>query len=171
MIKDMNGWKVWVGAAALFLALMPFHCAKALTADELARHLGVQVWETTVDLPRGTFSVALFSISEGKVGQAIGAGFGGDANDPNECHLVIMANPDRGKPHVTIMLGGASASNYASHFSENFLPLAGTLELPKKIKPGDYLLGGTWKMKNGVMVATDNAADVESGLLLRVMAN
>jgi hypothetical protein len=151
------------------MALTPFHGAKALTADELARHLGVQYWDTIVDLPPGSFSVCLIKISDGKLEQG-GSGFGDNSNDTSGSHLVIMMSPNQGKPQTTIMIG-TSSSISALPLSEDFLPLAGTLDLPKKIKAGDYILGGTWKSKNGVIVATDNIADMKSGILLRVLAN
>jgi len=173
MMNSANGRKLWCGAVALFLALAltltPFHTAKALTADELARHLGVQYWDTTVGLPPGSFVINILKISGGKVEQE-GPGFGGDSNDPSGSHLVIMMSSNQGKPKATIMIGTASSIS-ALPLSENFLPLAGTLELPKKIKAGDYILGGMWKKKDGIITATDNIADIESGLLLRITAN
>jgi hypothetical protein len=150
------------------LALTPFHGAKALTADELARHLGVQSWETTVDLSPGSFTVYLIKISDGKL-EKEGAGFAGDP-DGSSTHLVIMIGTNRGKSMSTILIGNAWSTDVLPLFSDDFQLLSGTFDLPKKIKAGDYILGGMWKKKDGVTIATHNVADVESGLLLRVLA-
>jgi hypothetical protein len=140
--------------------------ARALTAEDLATHLGVRYWETQVALPPGSFSASLIEINNGHLSHQ-SAGFAGDPRDINGNFLTIMISHPPGTLKKSIVLGAASNRRVESLFLKD-VSLPQTLTLPQQIGPGDYLLGGAWKKHNGVSIPTGRIADLRYGFLLRI---
>jgi hypothetical protein len=158
----------WLASLLLVpvLLLQTQTAARALTAEDLATHLGVKYWETQVDLPPGTFRASLVEITNGHLSHQ-SASFAGDSRDINGSFLTIMISHPPGTLKKSIVLGAASNRRVESLFFKD-VSMPQTLVLPGRIGPGDYLLGGAWKKHNGVSVATGRIADLKYGFLLRI---
>ena len=137
--------------------------ADALTASDLARHLHIAHWQSEVSLPPHSFSISLSEIRNGKIGETLLGGF----SDQEGQKLIIMASDSNYGTALTIILGNTSMSTPGSAKIPK-ISLSAQLALPTSIKAGSYVLAGDFKERDGAIVATGNAEDVISGLLLKV---
>jgi hypothetical protein len=161
----------WLALAAVFFVAGAGSAAKAITADELARHLGVTYWQATVARPPGTFSVSFLEIRKGKIvpNQDGDGTYVGDKGDATGRHLVIMASHEGGRLQLTTMLGADSTTGLNSGLS-NDIPMAEIVALPHTLPPGDYILGGNWNPHKIPGPGDRSLGNVQRGLLLRITA-
>jgi hypothetical protein len=154
-------------SAAVFIARALVAADQPLTADELAFHLGVHAWETTVALPPGSFQVSVIHLVDGKPAEAFLAGFQQRNDDPSGTHLIVIAGPSPTGTKVTIQLGSAGAAmNPKEQTADVYCP---SIErIPKQIGVGKYLLGGEYRAGEKTTVITGKVEDIRNGLLLEV---
>jgi hypothetical protein len=139
-----------------------------LTADELAFHLGVHAWETTVARPPGSFQITVMHLIDGKPADSLLVGFQGK-DDAQGTRLVVIAGPSPTGTKVTIQLGSAGAAmNPKEQTADIFCQ--SVERLPKQIDVGTYLLGGEYQAGEKVTNITGKIDDVKNGLLLEVTA-
>lgn len=140
---------------------------QSLAADDLAYHLGIRAWETTVTLPPGSFQVQVLHIVEGKIGGELVTGFG-LKNDVEGQRLVVIAGPSPTGTKATLQIGSSGAAmNPKEQTSEIYFQ--SKEPLPKEIGAGKYLLGGEYRKGEKVTNITGKVGDVKNGVLLEVV--
>ena len=138
--------------------------ARAITAEELAGFLGISSWRTTVALPRGSFSVALFEINDGAVGKSILELSPEEVAKKPEAGLSVVLGPRDGKYRVQIRLPDGSSSG-----SPTDIPLFDSSlssAIPERVEVGDYVFFG--KRKKAAPGGSNDLGSYERGFLLRV---
>ena len=161
--------KLSVGIFLLAIsAVLPSTIAgESLTADDLARHLHISAWESTVDPASGTFIAAVLHVVHGKVAETLTGGLQGPKDDPHGQRLVVMASLTPLGTKVTLVIGGSSCYS-ADDPKAAKIEILGQMGLPANLKEGDHCLGGKYRMKNGAMMVEDKIESLEDGLLLRI---
>lgn len=154
---------------SLILALgVTSKCADAdtLSVEDVARHLHISGWDSLVDLPPGSFSVALMQIIDGKVRGTVLGGLKGPKEDPTGQRIVVMVSPGPTGSDATLAVGRTSTYNSQKKMAniQDFQ----VLPLPKQIREGDYVLGGAYQLKDGTTTISGKMEDIRNGLLLRV---
>ena len=140
--------------------------ADAFTASDLARHLHISHWQSEVSLPPHSFSISLWAIRNGKIGETLLGGFSTQEGQK----FIIMASDSSYGTALTIILGNATMSTPDSAKIPK-ISQSVQLGLPTSVKAGSYVLAGDFKERDGAIVATENAEDVISGLLLEITPN
>jgi len=138
--------------------------ASGVTADQLARYLGVSSMSTTVWLPPKTYVVEIYEIKDGKIDRRL------IKSDPDwittkEGPLTIMLGPDGEKQKIVFCVGESMTVTAHTDVST----MGGTVRppLPEFIKaPGDFIFLGRGDLKKNRNL--QDPKSFESGLLLRV---
>jgi hypothetical protein len=138
-----------------------------LLAEDLAKHLAVKVWKTTLHLSPARYSVKLLKIKDGKIIETpitewpeIGPDFG----LTDRVSLVLMVSEDSTlKVRWSLFIGERGERNF-----DEALKVASTLPLPEEISEGDFILGGTYFRKAS---QPPEVRDFQQGTLLRISKN
>ena len=152
----------------------------AVTADELATHLGISSWNTVVDLPLQSYTVELYEFQNGKIGKRLWGDQSWSSESPEgggRIHLSFLVSVETGKLKGTAISAlkpdGATVS--ISFFSETLTSVPSVRHgLPAKFKEGDYFMGAD-ELQGSKMIpfgdkrpAEEFVKDFKSGLVLRV---
>lgn len=139
----------------------------AITASELAQHLGVSVWRISeAKLPKH-FMVYFASVENGKLGpNSSGTGLQRDGD------LVICAHEENGKMMITAACGGSMTTPYINGLEIAPFPIQHEIGNQAALGPhllfADYKLQSDAKNPNGLKVATGKIEDATRGLVLVV---
>lgn len=145
---------------AILLLSSPW--AKAVTADELARYLGVNTWSTKVALPPGSFTAEIYTIKNGAPDKRLLEGMSAWNKKPEKGLTVLLGSVDN-KYKAVIAYGGGVTVGVVSDI-RTFDSTSGPC-LPEQISEGDYLLFGSLRDKN---LPAENIASYKEGFLLRI---
>lgn len=140
-----------------------------MTASDLASHLGVEFWETQVDLPKGSYSIELYEIKNGAFGQRLTVDEKLPKDHDNKIIVMIREKEEGRGSIVTLKVGnfsyGATSHNPAA---ENGLLFVNSI--PASIGVGEYplmgIIGDVGAEKKGA--AWKNMANYLSGFVLKV---
>jgi hypothetical protein len=149
------------------LTTITLYPALAVTADDLAKYLGVSTLSTTVTLPSESFIVEIYKISNGAIGDRIFEGIPAWSKSP-EKGLQIMYSQENGKYRIGILYGSGNTLTVTSDvpaFDSTLSP-----NLPDTIKAGDYVLFGKPKRDGSIPVA-EKISSYSDGFLLRIKEN
>jgi hypothetical protein len=140
--------------------------ALAITADDLARYLGVSSWSTAVALPPGSFVTEIYSIKEGRPDKLLLEG-NSKWNQRPEKGIVVMLGVEDGVYRVVIAYGGGVTMG-----SKTGIPKFGSSispGLPSRLQAGDYVLVGQPQSFQSKQ-SSEAVSDYSSGIFLRVKA-
>ncbi len=153
--------KALLASVATCLLLSP---AFAVTADELARYLGIRTVTARVWMPPNSYVVEIYEIKDGEIGRCLIKGERDWFTDPDG-KITIMFGHEKDKQRIVL---GAGESMTVSALT-SFAPPGACIypPLPEQLKEGDYMIMGNSTAKN--IVVTD-PKNYQNGLLLRVSA-
>jgi len=154
--------KSLVASALLILLLASPAMAqeRAVTAEELAFHLGIQSWASRIRLAGNHATLTLHRVRQGRV-----AGQVGHANlfptNREAARFSILASRSGARMQITIM-----SESGPSHRFLLSPPVASekAFALPSPVQPGDYLLAGVLADPT----AGSAIENIKEGLLLRI---
>lgn len=150
--------------AFLSLALFSLPGASGITVDELARFLNVSSWKSVIDLPPESYSVELYPIELGEVGERILVSQPETTRHP-EAGIMIAVGPQDGNYKIMITFGSAgslSAVTKVPLFEQTL-----SQSLPDRLRAGDYVLFG--QPRQGAKPAdTSTIRGFAKGFLLRI---
>jgi len=144
---------------------MTLTCSYALTADELARYLGVSSWTTVIDLPPQSFVAEIWSIKDGVPEKQLIEGMAAWNKMPEKGITIMLGSQDN-KYKIAIAYGGGVTMTTATSIP-SFNSTMGS-SLPKTLAEGDYALYGTPKEKG---LKAEDVASYKAGFLLRIKKN
>jgi len=157
----------------LFLALglgivgsLPLY---SLTSEELAQFLNIHSWESRVDLASGKFRVEIFQVTNGEISGRLVAGDSYLETNPSRRLLIMIGAGDvPGTVKGSLTLGGYGVGGQERGPLDDPKSGFGSTSLPKALKPGDYVLGGGYRIEDGHTVVSNRISDLKCGFLLRV---
>ena len=136
--------------------------ASAVSADDLARYLGITSASTRVTLPPESFVAELYSIEDGKVGKRLLEGMPAWSKEPQK-GLVIIWGSENGKYRFVFAYGGGVTMGVHTEIPT----FNGTLSesFPMTIETGDFVLFGE---PNGKVRDATEISSFSRGFLLRI---
>jgi hypothetical protein len=151
-------------AAAIFVAVscVGLQGQTAISAEELARHLGVVYWRVPKALLPSSGKVVLAVIEKGKVTEVlISLSFKARSD------LLVCASEKEGRPYFSCSVGGVVAQKPVFHNWNLFL--GKILALPENPIPGTYILSGSTVDPKHVLRSTDSIEAVDAGLAMAIV--
>jgi hypothetical protein len=144
----------------------------ALTAEDIASHLGIYSWETQVDLPINTYTIELYEIKNGALGTRLTM----DEMLPksHQNHIIVMAQIDeKNKANATLKVGDfVHKALPINNLFRNSNEVSFKNEIPSTITSGEYpLVGNVDLVKTNKTVGEGlgkNVSDYSNGIVLKV---
>ncbi|MEI6073022.1 MAG: hypothetical protein WCS31_14610 [Verrucomicrobiae bacterium] len=139
----------------------------AVTAQELAHHLGIATWTSSFRLPGFDLGIQILHIKNGKVADAI-LGDGAFPTDREFTRVAIEASHTSGGTRFSLQTGGGPSLSVLCKAS---IPLDTIVPLPSNLAAGDYVLGGDIpdeRLKQDLNQLPLTIKEIKEGVLLRV---
>ena len=154
----------------ILLCLLPVSARsdeQAVTAQELAHHLGIASWTSSFRLPGYDLGIQILRVKNGKVADSI-LGDGAFPTDREVTRVAIEASHTSGGTKLSLQTGGGP---WLSELFKASIPLDTIVPLPSNLSAGDYVLGGdipSERLKQDLSKIPLTIKDIKDGILLRI---
>lgn len=140
---------------------------QAVTAQELAHHLGIATWTSSFRLPGFDLGIQILHVKNGKVADSI-LGDGAFPTIRESTRVAIEASHTSGGTRFSLQTGGGP---WLSELCKATIPLDTIVPLPSKLAAGDYVMGGDIpceRLKQDLNKFPLTIKEIKEGVLLRV---
>jgi hypothetical protein len=153
--------RVIYSVTIIALTCLALRGQSTISAEELARHLGVVSWRVPKAQLPPSVKVEIAVVEKGKVAEIVLSSSFRSRSD-----LVVCASVKEGRPFISCSAGGSVSSRHMFHSWNQFL--GRILPLPEDIPPGVYILSGKPTDPEHRLRSTDRIDVVETGLAIAI---